>query len=182
METLKYCKIEVLEKKQLDFWWELKNSVYAKRNFWGNLLRVYSKRELEKEIEKRLKSKDARKEYHYLVKNKAGEYVGYVGLDRRFWAEPSQNAGLTVIPRKPQHLRSRALSEAVDWVLDKCFLGLGLHTVCAQPLEFNKAYIGFLESKGFRPQGVLRQVVQIDGKFYGRVLMDLLNREWRERS
>jgi RimJ/RimL family protein N-acetyltransferase len=182
METLKHCTIEVLEKKQLDFWWELKNDACAKRNYWGNVLRVYSKRELEKEIEKQLKSKDARKEYHYLVKNKRKAYVGYVGINRHFWAEPSQNAGITVIPRKPQHLRSKSLSEAVDWVLDKCFLGLRLHTVCAQPLEFNKSYIKFLEKKGFQRQGVMRRVTQIDGKFYGCVVMDIIDREWRKHA
>ena len=182
METLKHCTIEVLEKKQLDVWWELKNSAYAKRYYWGNMLRVYSKRELEKEIEKQLKSKDARKEYHFLVKNKRSEYVGYVGINRHFWAEPSHNAGITVIPRKSQHLRNKALSEAVDWVLDKCFLGLRLHTVCAQPLEFNEPYIRFLEKKGFQRQGVLRRVTQIDGKFYGRVMMDILDREWRKHG
>ncbi len=182
METIRHCKIEVLEKKQLDFWWELKNGAYAKRNYWGNVLRVYSKRELEKEIEKQLKSKEARKEYHFLVKNKRGAYVGYVGINRRFWAEPSHNAGITVIPRKAQHLRSRALSEAVDWALDKCFLGLNLHAVSANPLEFNAAYIRFLEGKGFQRQGVLRRVTQIDGKFYGRVVMDILDSEWKAQT
>lgn len=178
METLKHCTIEVLEKKQLDVWWELKNSAYAKRNYWGNVLRVFSKRELEKEIEKRLKSKDARKEYYFLVKNKRREFIGYMGVRRHFWAEPSLNAGISAIPLKAQYLRSRALSEAVDWVLDKCFLGLRLHTVCVHPLEFNEPYIKFLEKKGFRRQGVMRRVTQIDGEFYGRVVMDILDREW----
>jgi len=182
MQVLSHCTIEILEKKQLDFWWELKNDAYVKRNYWGNLLRVYTKRELEMGIEKQLKSKDARKQYHFLVKNKRGEYVGYVGLERWFWMEPSQNADLIAVPCKPQNLRSKALSEAVDWALDKCFLSLKLHNVCANPLEFNEPHIKFLEKKGFQRQGVLRRVTQIDGKFYGRVVMDILDREWREST
>lgn len=176
----KHCDIEVLEKKQLDFWWELKNDANLKRNYWGDLLKVHSKRELEKQIEEQLKSKEPVKQYHFLVKNKRGEYVGYIHLNRRYHMEPTLNATISVVPRKPVHLRSKALSEAFDWVLAKCFHGLKLHTVAASPLETNEAYIRFLESKGFKRQGVVRRITQIDGEFVGGVLMDLLEQEWRD--
>ncbi len=179
---LKHCEIEVLEKKQLDFWWELKNDAYLKRNYWGDLLKVHSKRELEKEIEGQIKSKEPVKQYHFLVKNKRGEYVGYIGLNRRYHMEPTLNATISVVPRKPAHLRSKALSEATDWVLAKCFHGLKLHAVAVSPLETNEPYIRFLEAKGFQHNGVTRRVTQLDGEFAGGVLMDLLEHEWRAAS
>jgi len=176
----KHCDIEVLEKKQLDFYWELKNDPYLKRNYWGDVLKVHSRRELEKEIESQLKSKEPVKQYHFLVKNKRGEYAGYIGLNRRYHMEPTLNAMISVLPRKPAHLRSKALSEALDWVLAKCFHGLKLHAVAATPLEINEPYIRFLESGGFQRNGVTRRVTQLDGKFVGAVLMDILDREWLE--
>lgn len=178
----KHCDIELLEKKQLDFWWELKNDAYLKRHYWGDVLKVHAKRELEKEIEGQLKSKEPIKQYHFLVKNKRGEYVGYIGLNRRYHMEPTLNATISVVPRKPAHLRSQALSEAFDWVLAKCFHGLMLHAVAAQPLETSEPYIRFLEAKGFQRQGVLRRIAQLNGEFIGGVLMDLLEDEWRPAS
>jgi len=88
------------------------------------------------------------------------------------------DAAIALYPRNPEDLYSAALSEAADWVIAKCFAGLRLHAVRAYPLEFNHGYIRFLEGKGSQRQGVLRRVAQLAGKFYGRVLMHLLEQEW----
>ena len=144
------------------------------------MLRVFPKRELEKEIEKRLEDKGARKLYPYIVKDKAGRYIAYVEIRRYFWNEPrSAGAQLTVVPRRLSYLKRKAVSEAADFALGKCFLHLGLHTVWAAPLQYNTDYIEFLKGKGFRQQGIEPGCTQMDGKFYGRVVMDLLDREWK---
>jgi len=179
MERLEHCEIEMLEKKQLDFYWELKNDPEIKRLFWGNMLRAFPKRELEKEIEKRLEEKGARKLYPYIVKDKQGRYLAYIEIKRHFWNEPSQSAQLTIVPRRLSYFRRKAVSEATDFALGKCFLHLALHAVWASPLEYDTDYIEFLKSKGFQHQGVTRGCTQMDGVFYGRAMMDLLDREWK---
>ncbi|OPX21189.1 MAG: hypothetical protein B1H03_07545 [Planctomycetales bacterium 4484_113] len=178
MERLEHCEIEMLEKKQLDFYWELKNDPEIARLFWGNMLRVFPKRELEKEIEKRLEDKGVRKLYPYIVKDKAGRRLAYVEIKRQFWEEPGLSAQLTVVPRRPSYLRRKAVSEGVDFALGKCFSYLHLHTVWAAPLEYNTDYIDFLKGKGFQQQGIARGCTQMDGVFYGRAVMDLIDREW----
>jgi RimJ/RimL family protein N-acetyltransferase len=181
METLKHCTIENLGKKHLDFWWKLKNDSRLKRCYWGNPWEVYSRRVLELEIEKNLKSKELRRIAQYVVKDASGEPIAALVLRRNIWNNaPASSFGLVkVFPVDDAKLEEKALNESFRWLQEMCFLSYRLDVLCAEPIEDNSAYIAFLEKYGFKRQGILRNCFMDKGIFLGRVTMDLLQEEWK---
>jgi ribosomal-protein-alanine N-acetyltransferase len=64
-------------------------------------------------------------------------------------------------------------------MLDIAFSHLGLHSISAWTVVTNLASARILEKNGFTRIGVRRQCHRIDGRFYDRLLFDLLREDPR---
>jgi RimJ/RimL family protein N-acetyltransferase len=70
--------------------------------------------------------------------------------------------------------------EAMDVLLRYSFDSLGMHRVTADGFEYNKAWCHLVEGMGFRAEGVDREYLFRDGRFYDRVRYAMLAHEYAE--
>lgn len=73
-------------------------------------------------------------------------------------------------------------TEAVRILLRVAFDGMGLNRVEAGTFEFNPRAVRCLEKAGFAREGVLRQSVYREGRFWDEVVMGILAEDWRARG
>lgn len=66
--------------------------------------------------------------------------------------------------------------------LEYGFATLGLHKICGQVLDFNRASLAMHEALGFVREGVLREQQKLDDAWHDLVCYGLLAREWAARE
>ncbi|ARA92976.1 MAG: N-acetyltransferase [Bacteroidetes bacterium] len=71
--------------------------------------------------------------------------------------------------------------EALDAVLGYCFNELGMHRVSAETFEYNVAWRRLVEGMGFREEGVERDYLYRDGRYWDKVIYAILDTEYRAR-
>jgi len=71
-------------------------------------------------------------------------------------------------------------TDLVKTILKFCFQELGLNKVFLDVWEENKRAIGCYLRCGFKKDGVLREHVFKDGKYYNKWIMSVLKNEWQE--
>lgn len=70
--------------------------------------------------------------------------------------------------------------ESLRLLLDYCFQKLGLHRVSAETFEYNNAWRDLVEGMGFTKEGVAREYLQRDGRYWDKEMYSLLDREYRQ--
>jgi RimJ/RimL family protein N-acetyltransferase len=108
----------------------------------------------------------------------AGEPVGVIGLkgiDTTY-----RNAELWVYLGRPESQRKGMGRQAVCNMLDFAFDTLGLHRVYVHVFDFNEAAHRFFAACGFQDEGLLREAVFKQGRFFDKRVMGVLEREFRE--
>ena len=70
-------------------------------------------------------------------------------------------------------------TEALRVILRYAFLELGLNRVQLHVYEFNKRAMRSYEKVGFVKEGVLRDAVYREGRYWDEVVMAILRREWK---
>ncbi len=73
-------------------------------------------------------------------------------------------------------------SEAMRLMLGHAFGQLGLHRVSLEVYSFNPRALHVYEKLGFRREGVLRDVLLLDGIHHDAIVMSVLEDEYRNRS
>lgn len=71
-------------------------------------------------------------------------------------------------------------SEAINWILDWGFLRLGLHKIEISCYEWNPRARRLYERLGFIQEGERREQLYLDGKFWSRIDLGMLESEWKE--
>ncbi|KAH8915748.1 acyl-CoA N-acyltransferase [Atractiella rhizophila] len=101
---------------------------------------------------------------------KAGQVIGYVTL--------SAPQVITKISRFTGKGYGR---EALLWLFKQGFQNLNLHKIESEVFSWNEPAKKLYASIGFQTEGVIRESVFMDGKWYDSHYIGLLEREWRER-
>jgi len=70
-------------------------------------------------------------------------------------------------------------SEAISWAVDWAFTFAGLHRVCIETFAFNTGAERLYKRLGFIEEGRVRQEIWFNGKFHDRVILGMLEDEWR---
>ncbi len=78
----------------------------------------------------------------------------------------------------PKHHGKGYGTEALRLILRYAFLELGLNRVQLHVYEFNTRAIRSYEKAGFRQEGVLRQAVYREGRYWDEIVMAILRTEW----
>jgi ribosomal-protein-alanine N-acetyltransferase len=72
------------------------------------------------------------------------------------------------------------MGEAVRLGVDHAFLRLGLHRLYASYMVGNERSARVLERAGFQREGVLRQLLRVEGAWQDHVQMSLIHDGWKE--
>lgn len=69
-------------------------------------------------------------------------------------------------------------SEAINWALDWAFRVAGMHAVRLSCFSFNERAARLYQRLGFVKEGITREAYYYDCKWYNRILLSILDREW----
>lgn len=116
------------------------------------------------------------KESHYFIIVSDEQDVGLVNLynldyehKRCYWAFYLANPSV----------RGKGVGSFVEYsILKYVFQELKLNKLCAEVLDFNESVLNMHKSFGFKEEGILREHIKKDGKFYNVVSIAILCSEW----
>jgi RimJ/RimL family protein N-acetyltransferase len=106
----------------------------------------------------------------------ADEYLGEVVLNDI--DEDNLSANFRISLAAERHFGKGYGSEAARLLIDYGFRTLSLHRIHLEVFEFNPRAIRTYEKLGFRAEGRLREVLNLDGRWYDAIPMGLLRRDF----
>ncbi len=109
-----------------------------------------------------------------------GRHVGNLGLHRV--DRVHRKADLGIVIGEPALWSRGHGTDAIRVALRYAFGALGLNKVSLDVLEYNDRAIRAYENCGFQREGVHREDIYKDGRFFNVLRMGILAREWRERE
>jgi RimJ/RimL family protein N-acetyltransferase len=71
-------------------------------------------------------------------------------------------------------------TEAINWILDWAFSLGGLHRVGIESISFNTGATKLYGRLAFTEEGRVRQEFWFNGRYYDRVILGMLEDEWRK--
>ncbi|CAJ2513965.1 Uu.00g020840.m01.CDS01 [Anthostomella pinea] len=69
-------------------------------------------------------------------------------------------------------------TEAISWAVDWAFLWAGVHSVALMTASYNERALALYEKLGFKVEGVSREAIYMDRKWYDMVQLGMLEQEW----
>lgn len=101
--------------------------------------------------------------------------IAFIDTDNR-----SCKVGITIGDR--EEWGKGYAGDALKLVLKHCFIKLRMNRIGAEIYSFNSRSIAFFMRAGFKREGILRQAVLVNGRFYDEHLYGLLYRDWVKRE
>ena len=91
----------------------------------------------------------------------------------------NRNGALGVLIGNPKYQRKGYGTEALKLILDYGFSFLNLRNISLSVFEYNEAAYNLYKKAGFKEAGRLRKAVEILGKTYDVIIMDMLKEEFQ---
>ena len=91
----------------------------------------------------------------------------------------NRNGALGVLIGNPEHQRKGYGTEALKLILDYGFSFLNLRNISLSVFEYNKPAYNLYKKVGFKEVGRLRKALEIMGKTYDVIILDMLNEEFQ---
>ena len=91
----------------------------------------------------------------------------------------NRNGALGVLIGNPKHQRKGYGTEALKLILDYGFSFLNLRNISLSVFEYNKPAYNLYKKVGFKEVGRLRKALEIMGKTYDVIILDMLNEEFQ---
>ena len=91
----------------------------------------------------------------------------------------NRNGALGVLIGNPRHQRKGYGAEALKLILDYGFSFLNLRNISLSVFEYNEPAYNLYKKVGFKEAGRLRKAVEIMGKTYDVIIMDMLKEEFQ---
>jgi len=135
---------------------------------------------LEQEREWIKASPEKRQEVNFAIDTSGGVHIGSVGL--RNIDEVYHYADFGIMIGDKNYWNKGLGSEATNLMLCYGFEQLHLHRIELDVYEYNERAIKVYERIGFIKEGVKREHVLWDGKFYDTILMGMLASEWENKK
>lgn len=106
------------------------------------------------------------------------KHLGNIGLHAIQWKDRQAELGIMIGEREEWDKGYGA--EAIGLMLEYGFERLGLHRIYLRVYEHNPRAQRCYEKAGFRREGVMRESVFSEGRYWDTLFMGILDREWRE--
>jgi ribosomal-protein-alanine N-acetyltransferase len=134
---------------------------------------------VKEEYDIRVAKKSGEEIYLMIVKKTTNKPIGFIRLN--YIDNVSKNMWLRMIigdvKARGKNLAEDALRCALEWL----FSEQNVHRLSLETYETNKRAIRFFEKLGFRREGIIREAVYIDGKYYNILSLGLLKKEYARR-
>ena len=105
------------------------------------------------------------------------ELLGNIGFNSI--GEIHRTAEIGIMLGNPKYQRKGYGMEALNLLLDYGFSFLNLRNIYLKVFEYNEAAYNLYKKVGFREVGRLRKAVEIMGKTYDEIIMDMLREEFQ---
>ena len=170
MFSNKYVKFRTIKKKDLNNLIELRNDISTWTMLKNIELLDICKQE---DWYKSLKNEKTKKYYIYL--DNQNNFLGLIRMDEIDLINRSIRVGCNILKSK----RSLGFgSKGYDLILDYCFNFMNMNRVWLEVIKYNKFAIKLYQNKGFLIEGVYRQNIFRNGKYYDSLLLGLLKKEY----
>ncbi|KAI1266589.1 acyl-CoA N-acyltransferase [Xylariaceae sp. FL1019] len=103
------------------------------------------------------------------------EPIGFLNIKE---VPPYQRRGSMGIKIAPKHQNKGYGSEVVNWAMDWAFKWGGLHSLCLGASLYNERAVAVYEKAGFRREGVSKEAVYRNRRWWDTVQMAILEHEW----
>ncbi|WP_010095527.1 GNAT family N-acetyltransferase [Ornithinibacillus scapharcae] len=114
-----------------------------------------------------------------IVLKSTNEFVGTIGIHNYSANMKRAEVGFEL---HPDYWRKGILTEALNRVLEYCFVDLGLYRIAAITFPANKASNGLLEKVGFKLEGTLRGYLYQHNQSNDAYVLSLIKPDWRKRQ
>ena len=132
----------------------------------------------EKQYLENVHDNDNTRYYFVIVTLENDEMIGTVSLENINYINRSAKLGIFIGEEKR---RGKGIGkEAIQLILDYGFHYLNLNSIQLSVFAFNERAIACYEKCGFKEVGRLREAYYLNGKYYDKILMDILNSEFNE--
>ncbi len=111
---------------------------------------------------------------------KNSRLIGVIGLHDIDWVSRQATTGTKI---GPVALRGQGLgTEAKLLLLEYAFNTLGLNRIASEVTVYNQASRRYSEKCGYRQEGVRRQSIYKNGRYYDVIMLSILRSEWLARQ
>lgn len=132
----------------------------------------------EKEYLEKIHDNDNKNYYFVIVTLENDEMIGTISLENMNYINRSAELGIFI---GDETYRGKGIGkEAIHLMLDYGFNYLNLNSIQLTVLTFNERAIACYKKCGFKEVGKLREAYYLNGKYYDKILMDILRSEFNE--
>ena len=132
----------------------------------------------EKEYLENVHDNDNTRYYFVIVTLENDEMIGTISLENINYINRSAKLGIFIGEEK--HRGKGIGKEAIQLILDYGFQYLNLNSIQLSVFAFNERAIACYKKCGFKEVGRLREAYYLNGKYYDKILMDILKSEFNE--
>ena len=132
----------------------------------------------EKEYLENVHDNDNTRYYFVIVTLENDEMIGTISLENINYINRSAKLGIFIGEEK--HRGKGIGKEAIQLILDYGFHYLNLNSIQLSVFAFNERAIACYKKCGFKEVGRLREAYYLNGKYYDKILMDILKSEFHE--
>ncbi|OEH93998.1 GNAT family N-acetyltransferase [Bacillus solimangrovi] len=135
--------------------------------------------QLEKLLDGANKEGNSESLMYKVIDSHCNEMVGIIALSRLNYKHRTGRIGKVLTSPT---MRGKGLGK---WMMkEMCRIGfeeLSLHRISLGVFDFNEGAIRCYEKVGFQKDGLLREVVQVDGEYWNMFEMSMLEDEWKDQ-
>ena len=113
----------------------------------------------------------------FIVNKESNEIVGEVVINDIDWQNRSANIRIAIF--QEQNYNKEYGTDALLVALNFGFGMYNLHRIELQVYSFNKRAIHVYEKIGFKREGILRDCLYFDNKYYDAIVMSILHTEFK---
>lgn len=110
------------------------------------------------------------------VETLAGRFIGTMGLYRINWKDRVATTGALIGEKDCQG--EGYGTDAKMTLLDSTFNTLNRRKICASVYSFNERSLRYLKRTGYAVEGVRKEQVYKDGRYWDEILLGLFKKEW----
>lgn len=167
--------LRAIEREDLDHLWLWANDAEV-MYFWAEPSHAITRAALERQFERELKDQSGRQRW-FIIQAEDGTPIGQVGYSALHPIARHAEFGIQIGEKR--YWNGGYGTDTTRVFLRYVFAERGLHKLWLRTEQYNLRAQRVYEKCGFRRDGVLRDNVYVNGRYYDSILMSILESEWR---
>ena len=179
-EHIRLTEINPKEDAEKETIWS--HSIEYARARKENPVRPFSALESRKALEEKLKEAETEgNSFHFAIRSKNGkeDLLGFLDIANIEW---KNGQGFIQLLMGNEEIEKEYLSESLQLGLRYAFDELNFYHVCIEVSDYAAHPISVLEKAGFQEEARLREIIFHQGEFHDRLILGLLDDEWRKQK